>query len=127
MPSEGARQIPWARLLHAELGRIRRTLVTGFGHSGLLESEAGKIFSNALEVWLQRLEAELPAEQPVAQRRGPIYPIPPEAEAAYCKGCDDRIYWVQTPAGRPMPVNPDGSSHWGTCPKAGLFRRERER
>jgi hypothetical protein len=44
------------------------------------------------------------------------YAIPPETHKEACRGCGEPIYWITTPAGEPMPVNPDGVSHFYTCP-----------
>ena len=56
--------------------------------------------------------------------------MPSDARGAYCKGCKAQIFWVmgQKPRGlsevKPMPLNPDGSSHFSTCPNAERFRME---
>lgn len=42
-------------------------------------------------------------------------------------GCNQLIYWVATNKGKRMPVNPDGTPHWATCPKAAEFRRTQNR
>lgn len=58
--------------------------------------------------------------------RPPItYPIPPGTTAVPCKGCGAAIAWVKTPAGKSMPVDADGTPHWGTCPKAKDFKKAR--
>lgn len=44
------------------------------------------------------------------------------AEISRCRGCKDIIYWVKTKNGNLMPINPDGKSHFATCPKADDFR-----
>ncbi len=53
------------------------------------------------------------------------YVIPKDARAVLCRGasCHKRIFYVVTPAGKLMPVNPDGTPHWGTCPDAKRFKR----
>lgn len=37
---------------------------------------------------------------------------------AKCRSCDGTIWWVVTRRGKNMPVNPDDTSHFETCPKA---------
>ena len=32
------------------------------------------------------------------------------------------FYWIKTERGAAMPVNTDGTPHWGTCPEADRFR-----
>lgn len=39
-----------------------------------------------------------------------------------CRGCSQLILWVTTKAGRKMPVNANGTSHFSNCPKADSFR-----
>ena len=41
-----------------------------------------------------------------------------------CNGCGETIYWFKTRKGKNMPVNPDLSVHWETCPAASSFRRK---
>lgn len=48
---------------------------------------------------------------------------------AACRGerCGEQIWWVVTPRGASMPVDPEEDSegrhepHWGSCPDAGAF------
>ena len=42
-------------------------------------------------------------------------------------GCGAGIWWVQTKAGKAMPLNSDGTPHWATCPNAREFKREHAR
>jgi hypothetical protein len=53
------------------------------------------------------------------------FQIPPGTVAATCRGCSARVYWIVTTGGRRMPVNPDGVSHFATCPSAGDFRKKK--
>lgn len=41
----------------------------------------------------------------------------------YCRSCQAKVLWCYTPAGRKNPVNPDGTSHFATCPDAPSWRR----
>lgn len=54
------------------------------------------------------------------------YPIPDGYRATPCKGCGEEIYWIKTKTGNNMPLNPDGSSHFASCPKADTFRRKED-
>lgn len=42
-----------------------------------------------------------------------------------CRTCGAQVAWCRTPAGKPAPVNPDGVSHFATCPQADQHRRSR--
>lgn len=42
-----------------------------------------------------------------------------------CRTCRAEVAWCRTPAGKPAPVNPDGVSHFATCPQADQHRRSR--
>lgn len=37
-------------------------------------------------------------------------------------GCGAKIHFVQTPRGKKMPCDKDGTPHWTTCPNAEDFR-----
>lgn len=50
------------------------------------------------------------------------FDIPEGTDPSRCRGCKALIYWIKTAAGRNMPVDPDGTSHFATCPKANNFR-----
>ncbi len=55
-------------------------------------------------------------------KNGPLrYRIPKGERPKKCKGCGATIYFVLTTAGRIMPVNPDGTPHWGNCAERDLF------
>ena len=49
------------------------------------------------------------------------YEIAPGTKAVPCKGCGADIYWMKTKAGKNMPCNADGTSHFETCPKSREF------
>lgn len=51
--------------------------------------------------------------------------IPPGTPARVCRSCPGVIYWIVTGAGKRMPVNADGVSHFATCPAAAQHRRPR--
>jgi hypothetical protein len=46
------------------------------------------------------------------------FDIPQGTPARECRSCGATIYWVVTSAGKRMPVDPDGESHFGTCPQS---------
>lgn len=59
------------------------------------------------------------------RRREPLrFFIPAGTPAKACRSCNARIYWI-TPKNMPMPANPDGTSHFATCPQAAQHRRPR--
>lgn len=45
------------------------------------------------------------------------------SQASACRSCGAPIYWRVTEAGKPTPVNLDGTTHWATCPQAGTWHR----
>lgn len=51
-----------------------------------------------------------------------IFVVPEGAPRRACISCHATIYWVATRAGKRMPVDPDGTSHFATCPAAALHR-----
>lgn len=51
--------------------------------------------------------------------------IPPNAPRRSCSSCAAIIYWVVMSTGKKMPVDPDGTSHFATCPNAAEHRAPR--
>lgn len=39
-----------------------------------------------------------------------------------CRACGAPLAWCLTRAGKRAPLNPDGTSHFATCPEASRFR-----
>jgi hypothetical protein len=60
----------------------------------------------------------------MTERKPLTFDIPPGAPVSSCSGCNADILWIVTRAGKRMPVNGDGTSHFATCPKAALFRKK---
>ena len=48
--------------------------------------------------------------------------IPEGKESKACLSCGAEIYWAVTRKGKATPVNPDGVSHFETCPHADDWR-----
>lgn len=46
------------------------------------------------------------------------FDIPPGTPKRECRSCHADIYWIVTEAGKKMPVNPDGTTHFGNCPQS---------
>lgn len=51
------------------------------------------------------------------------FPIPPSTPVKSCRSCGADIHWIETASGKRMPVNPDGTSHFATCPNADQHRK----
>ena len=49
------------------------------------------------------------------------FPIPPGTPTDKCESCGAEIHWIK-PGQKNMPVNPDGTSHYATCPDASFWR-----
>jgi len=45
------------------------------------------------------------------------------SNAAKCASCHADIAWCETPKGNRAPLDPDGKSHFTTCPNAADHRR----
>lgn len=45
------------------------------------------------------------------------------AGGSRCASCGAEIRWQRTPAGHATPINPDGTTHWATCPQARDWRK----
>jgi hypothetical protein len=45
---------------------------------------------------------------------------------AKCSKCHKPIVWVKTASGKSTPQDPDGETHWATCPFADEFRKPRD-
>ncbi len=56
------------------------------------------------------------------ERKQLTFAIPKDAQPTECRSCKALIYWIK-PKDKPMPVNPDGVSHFATCPQAGKWRK----
>ena len=41
-----------------------------------------------------------------------------------CRSCQAVIFWGETPNGRRAPFDPDGQSHFSTCPDRRQWRRD---
>lgn len=57
------------------------------------------------------------------QSRTLRFAIPPSSPAKECRTCKAPIHWIETPRGKRMPVNPDGTSHFSTCAQAAEHRK----
>ena len=58
-----------------------------------------------------------------ATYKGPKYKIPRADVGRPCKSCGITIHWVETPAGKQMPVEYDGMPHWGFCDEPERFKK----
>jgi len=55
------------------------------------------------------------------------FDIPEDAQPSKCRGCGETVYWIITRNGKRMPVDPDGTSHFATCPSAERYRRPKSK
>lgn len=46
------------------------------------------------------------------------YAIPRGTPERRCSSCNAPIFWIVTPAGKSCPVDPDGLTHFASCPNA---------
>lgn len=92
-------------------GRVRLEPEGGGGATLLLVGEAP-------------VDPGAPSTSATGKRPAVTFPIPPGTSSSPCRGCGAAIYWIRTAKGSAMPVNRDGTSHFGTCPKAGSFSRK---
>jgi len=43
---------------------------------------------------------------------------------SHCRSCGAKMLWVESVKNqRPAPINPDGTSHFATCPQADRWRK----
>lgn len=61
---------------------------------------------------------------PASDRKIVRFDIPVGAIARPCRSCGAPVYWIQ-PKDKLMPLNPDGTSHFATCPDADTWRKDR--
>jgi hypothetical protein len=61
---------------------------------------------------------------PKPARKRKLYEIPAGARPSRCRSCEAEIFWIETGKAR-LPVNPDGASHFETCPQAALWSRRK--
>lgn len=55
-----------------------------------------------------------------------IFEIPEGTAPSKCSGCGAKVYWTQHPrTGGKMILDPDGQSHFSSCPQADRFRKKR--
>jgi len=64
---------------------------------------------------------------PYTTDEGDSFEVPegwvPDHHSAACRSCHALIVWCRTPGGKRAPVDPDGKSHFASCPDAEKWRR----
>lgn len=73
---------------------------------------------------LQRLDATV-AVTLARVRNGIRTTLAALGDPGNCRSCGSAIYWCRTKRGSRMPVDPEGTSHFATCPDADEHRRPR--
>jgi hypothetical protein len=51
------------------------------------------------------------------------FPVPAGTKRSSCRTCSAPVFWIVTPRGKRMPVDPGGVSHFETCAQADEHRR----
>ncbi len=51
------------------------------------------------------------------------FDIPAGTPPATCRSCGAVIFWIKTAAGKSMPCDADGTSHFATCAFAAQHRK----
>lgn len=71
-------------------------------------------------------EAEQLAETNTTEWVIPAWAEPPAAgeKPSACRSCGASVMWVLTKRGKRAPLNPDGTSHFATCPQAASWRKK---
>lgn len=86
---------------------------------------AGEV-GTILDSGTQLIEEPKNDARAVAQPKQIGYVVPEGWSAdrpGLCRSCKADIMWATTPAGKPSPLNPDGTSHFATCPQADSWRK----
>lgn len=63
----------------------------------------------------------------VVEHEGQSYTIPEgyrHTNIGRCRSCSDPVAWCLTRRDKRMPLNPDGVSHFATCPAANSWRKK---
>lgn len=66
----------------------------------------------------ERIHAGYIIAKPEPERKAGHIDIPAGTAKKSCSSCGADIYWIITAAGKKMPVDPDGVSHFATCPQS---------
>lgn len=78
-----------------------------------------KVFCDACTV----TTAEKCGIKPPGLREAIIFPIPVSADVARCASCKAEVRWIYTAKGKRMPADPNGISHFLSCPGASTHRK----
>lgn len=77
-----------------------------------------------------------PVNNPYSPREGESYAFgptpetpkaPPVGDPGVCRSCGAAIVWTITKAGKRSPVDPDGTTHFATCPQGKEWSRKGKR
>lgn len=110
---------------HLELRVTVGLVVRGFGDGDNEAAAADQLFED-----LQERLNELPGvtydellKVERHARKANVYAIPAGAKASRCRSCDAPIFWGKTDAGKAIPLDLGGTSHFLTCPHAAKWSK----
>lgn len=135
-----AASLPWTRetVGHATIGQIANSVA-----ADLAVPPAGGVPPNTDATWISNAAGRIVAFVGNGPRQTDNADLIIAAVAAYlapapawvvpdgytpdgvggCRSCHDMVLWVHTKAGKRAPLNPDGTSHFATCPQAPTWRK----
>lgn len=102
------------RISNEALGQLITSATRGVANGDYPEYASSAVLELAELVRDMRKDARRLLDGLVATNR---------AHKATCRGCCAEIYFVVTAAGKNAPLDPDGGSHFATCPNSERFRK----
>jgi hypothetical protein len=90
------------------------------------EFSEGEIVDDEIPFYGEVTDGDYQGVLPAPPQGALVFEIPGGTPRAKCRSCDADVFWIQTKNGKKMPANPDGTSHFSTCPNANQHRAESE-
>ncbi len=72
----------------------------------------------------RHLKAEFEELHRVQKRLHDLMPL--VGEPGKCRSCDASVFWIRHRGGKLGIYNPDGTSHFSSCPQADKYRNRKE-